>query len=246
MGFGLTILGNPAPRKKMEEIISIRKPYFYQVSLEGLPGHNDSIRGAGHFGRVEVFLAMLRDMGESSMVMLTLTRENIRQVIPLAERLVGLVGDFHFNRLSRVGEGANLYLPAKKEFTAFLKDYIEAAESNPIMGLKDNLINIIRHRKGMPLFGGCTGYGCGAAFNFLAVLPDGEAHACRKFPSPVGNIFRQSIAEVYDSEAARHYRAGCDACRPCPIRAVCGGCLASAHSHGLDIFKERDPFCFFH
>ena len=34
----------------------------------------------------------------------------------------------------------------------------------------------------MEPFGGCTGFGCGAAFNFMAVLPDGEVHACRKVP----------------------------------------------------------------
>jgi len=25
---------------------------------------------------------------------------------------------------------------------------------------------------------------------------------------------------------------------------VCGGCLASAYSHGLDIFEKKDPYCF--
>jgi radical SAM protein with 4Fe4S-binding SPASM domain len=49
---------------------------------------------------------------------------------------------------------------------------------------------------------------------------------------------------VYESEEARRYRAGCLACRDCAIRPLCGGCLAVAHSHGLDPFTERDPQCF--
>jgi len=106
------------------------------------------------------------------------------------------------------------------------------------------LINIVRYRKGLQLFGGCSGYGCGAAFNFITVLPDGEAHACRKFPSPIGDVVHSSIAEVYNSEAARSYRTGCDVCRSCAIRHVCGGCLASAYSFGLNPLKERDPYCF--
>jgi selenobiotic family peptide radical SAM maturase len=243
-GFGLAILGNPAPREKVEEIIAIEMPSFFQVSLEGLEEHNDAMRGQGHFRRTLGFLGDLRDLGVYSMVMLTLTAGNIDQVIPLAERLRGLTDLFTFNRLSTVGEGAGLSLPPRDVYMRFLEKYLETAESNPVIGLKDNLINILLHKRGVPLFGGCAGYGCSAAFNFLALLPDGEVHACRKFPSPIGNVHRQRLAEIYDSEEAARYRAGPAACAGCAIRPVCGGCLASTYSQGLDVFRERDPLCF--
>ena len=242
--FSTAILGNPAPAARIEEIIAISKPSFYQVSLEGLREHNDSIRGAGHFDRIMKFLGVLRELGVSSMVMLTLTSENRDQVIPLAELLRDKTDVFHFNRLSLFGEGANLRLPDREKYRQFLGQYLKAAETNPVMGIKDNLINILRHEEGKDLFGGCTGYGCGAAFNFVSLLADGEVHACRKFPSPIGNIHRQGLAEIYDSEAARRYRLGCNACRGCAVRPACGGCLASAYSHGLNVFEEKDPFCF--
>jgi selenobiotic family peptide radical SAM maturase len=190
------------------------------------------------------FLGVLRELGVSSMVMLTLTSENRDQVIPLAELLRDKTDVFHFNRLSLFGEGANLRLPDREKYRQFLGQYLKAAETNPVMGIKDNLINILRHEEGKDLFGGCTGYGCGAAFNFVSLLADGEVHACRKFPSPIGNIHRQGLAEIYDSEAARRYRLGCNACRGCAVRPACGGCLASAYSHGLNVFEEKDPFCF--
>jgi selenobiotic family peptide radical SAM maturase len=244
-GFGLCILGNPAPRGRIEELIDICRPGFFQVSLEGLPEHNDWVRGAGHFERTTRFLRVLRELGVPSMVMLTLTEQNIDQVLPLAALLRGLVDDFHFNRLAMVGEGANLRLPTRERYARFLSEYLEAAARDPALGIKDNLINILRRERGEPPFGGCTGYGCGAAFNFIALLPDGEAHACRKFPSPIGNAVRDGIAAVYESAAARAYRAGCAACRDCAIRPVCGGCLAVAHGFGLDSLSERDPLCFF-
>ncbi|HMK48551.1 MAG TPA: thio(seleno)oxazole modification radical SAM maturase SbtM [Thermodesulfovibrionales bacterium] len=243
-GFSLSILGNPCSQDRLEEIISIQKPYLFQVSLEGLSGHNDRIRGRGHFGRILEFLKILRRLEVYSMVMLTLTKDNMDQVVPLAGLLRECADKFHFNRLSMVGEGSNLRLPERREYAAFLESCVEAAEGNPIMGLKDNLINIIRYRSGEDLFGGCAGFGCGAAFNFLAVLPDGEVHACRKFPSPIGDIFDKSLSEIYDSDTAARYRSGCSACSGCPIRPVCGGCLASAYSHGRNIFEEKDPFCF--
>jgi selenobiotic family peptide radical SAM maturase len=243
-GLDMAILGNPTSRKRIEELFEIQEPAFFQVSLEGLREHNDEIRGEGHFDRTMEFLDVLLDLGVYSMVMLTLTKDNMEQVLPLAEALRGRVDLFTFNRLSLVGEGANLALPSKEAFIAFLERYTEAAKHNPVMGLKDNLLNIIQHRKGIKLFGGCTGYGCGAAFNFISVLPDGEAHACRKFPSLIGNVFHESIAEIYDSDVACRYRAGSGACRNCAIRPVCGGCLSIGHSFGLDVFEDRDPFCF--
>jgi len=244
LGFALAILGNPAPRTKIERIVAVESPVFYQVSLEGLRSHNDEVRGPGHYDRVMTFLGVLRDMGIYSMVMLTLTRDNIDQVLPLAEELRNRADLFTFNRLSMVGEGAKLRLPSKERYAAFLEEYMEASKSNPAIALKDNLINIVLQREGADLFGGCAGYGCGAAFNFISLLPDGEAHACRKFPSLIGNVLEEGIAGVYDSEAAKRYRSGCAACSRCVVRPVCGGCLAVSHSFGLDIFEERDPFCF--
>ena len=243
-GFGAAILGNPVPRKWLQDLVAIERPVFFQVSLEGLPEHNDWIRGPGHFDGSLGFLDLLREFGVYSIVMLTLTRHNIAQVLPLAEMLQDKTDLFTFNRLSLVGEGARLQVPSKDQYITFLHTYADAASDNPVLGLKDNLFNIVRYRKGLHLFGGCSGYGCGAAFNFITVLADGKAHACRKFPSPIGDVVHSSIAEVYSSEAARSYRTGCDVCRSCAIRHVCGGCLSSAYSFGLNPLKDRDPYCF--
>jgi selenobiotic family peptide radical SAM maturase len=243
-GFSIAILGNPSPPKQIKELLGIQQPTHFQVSLEGLPEHNDSIRGPGHFSRVIQFLKLLSEFNIYSMVMLTLTKDNMDHVLPLSEMLRGLTDRFHFNRLSMVGEGANLQLPEKGKYIEFLESYVGAAEKNPILGMKDNLINILYHKNGIKPFGGCTGYGCGAAFNFLTLLPDGEVHACRKFPSLIGNTSHQNIAEIYESDIAKRYRSGCNICRSCAIRPVCGGCLAIAHSHHLNIFEERDPYCF--
>jgi selenobiotic family peptide radical SAM maturase len=243
-GFPASILGNPVPRAALEKLLPVQRPQYYQVSLEGLPEYNDSIRGAGHFARTIEFFGVLRDLEVESSVMLTLTRDNLEQVLPLAERLRGHTRRFSFNRLSQVGEGAALPLPTRAAYAAFLETYLKAADSNPMLTLKDNLFNIARQRRGEPPFDGCTGFGCGAAFNFVAVLPDGEVHACRKFPSPIGSLLRQDLGEIYESPAARRYRAGCRACAGCALRPTCGGCMASAFGRGLNVFEERDPFCF--
>lgn len=243
-GFAVVILGNPTSREMLDKIVAIQKPSAFQVSLEGLEPHNDQIRGRETFRRALEFLDLLRQFNIYSMVMLTLTRENLDQVLQLVEFLRNRVDLFSFNRLSRVGEGAALALPDQADYIRFLAEYMEAAKLNPVMGLKDNLMNVFRRGSADGLFGGCTGYGCGAAFNFLTLLPDGEVHACRKFPSPIGSIHEENLAAIYESDRACRYRSGSEACLGCPIRAVCGGCLASTYSFGLDVFHHRDPYCF--
>lgn len=237
------ILGNPMPRKRIEEIVSIRMPEFYQVSLEGLREQNDFIRGKGHFDRTLDFLDLLREVGVYSMVMLTLTRANMGDVLALAELLSDRVDLFTFNRLAMVGEGAALASVEIDALPEFLHAYLEAAEKNPCMGVKDNLFNLLRHQRGKRVGGGCAGYGCGAAFNFLSLLPDGEVHACRKLPSMIGNLYNHSLEEIYHSDQAKGYRQGSAACQGCEIRPVCGGCLAVAYGYGLDIFHDPDPYC---
>jgi selenobiotic family peptide radical SAM maturase len=163
----------------------------------------------------------------------------------LAEALRGRADAFTFNRLAMVGEGKNLSLPEPEEFQAFLKAYREAASANPMMTLKDNLFNTLSGKTDNSPAGGCTGYGCGAAFNFVSLLPDGEVHACRKFPSPIGSIKENSLLDIFQSRAARRYRNGAEECRGCDLFTVCRGCLAVVYGMGLDCFKSRDPFCLY-
>ncbi|MGM0403856.1 MAG: thio(seleno)oxazole modification radical SAM maturase SbtM, partial [Thermodesulfobacteriota bacterium] len=243
-GFMTAILGNPMPLHRIEKMLQIQKPEFYQVSLEGTKAHNDYIRGAGHYERTMEFLDLLGGQGIYRMVMLTLTRDNMDQVLELAGFLNGHAELFTFNRLASMGQGTQLSAADPDLFPGFLSDYMEAAESNATMGFKDNLFNLLRWQRNLPNGGGCTGYGCGAAFNFVSVLPDGEVHACRKMPSWIGNIYEQPLHDIYHGTLARKYRGGSAACSGCAVRPVCGGCLAVACGHGLDIFSEADPYCF--
>ena len=243
-GFMTAVLGNPMPRNRIERILAVQKPEFYQVSLEGLKAHNDFIRGRGHYDRVLDFLKLLGELGVYRMVMLTLTRDNMDQVLKLADQLKGLTDLFTFNRLASVGRGAKLSAVPIDRFPDLLARYMDAAETNPCMGFKDNLFNLLRWQRGLPLGGGCAGHGCGAAFNFVALLPDGEVHACRKMPSLIGNIYRERLNDIYHGTSASRYRDGSTSCSACPVRPVCGGCPAVSYGFGRDIFNELDPYCF--
>ncbi|MFT5700510.1 MAG: selenobiotic family peptide radical SAM maturase [Desulforhopalus sp.] len=243
-GFLTGILGNPMDRAYIEDIVAIQMPEFYQVSLEGLKEHNDYIRGPGHFEQTIHFLELLKELNISSMVMLTLTRANMEQVLDLANILRDKTDLFTFNRLAMVGEGAQLASVESAQYQDFLKSYINAAIENKTIHLKDNLCNLELYKQGAPLQGGCAGVGCGAAFNFVSLLPDGEVHACRKLPSLLGNIYKESLTDIYHTSLAERYRLGSSACSGCEIRPACGGCPAVSFGFGQDIFNDLDPYCF--
>lgn len=238
-----SILGNPVPGEVLDRLVAIQDPLSYQVSLEGLAAHDDHVRGEGHFARTLAFLEAARIRGVTTHVMVTLTRDNLDQVVPLARSLRGLAHRVSFSRLARVGEGAALAAAAPPALDAFLDAWVAAAREAPHLGWKDNLLNPARLRAGLPPSGGCTGHGCGAAFDFVALLPDGEVHACRKLPSLIGRLPAQRLEEVWRSEAARRHRRGSAACAGCALRPQCGGCLAVSHGEGLDPFTARDPHC---
>jgi len=244
LGFSISILGNPVSEGELAEAVSIKRPSYYQVSLEGLEDQDNAMRGEGHFNKTIEFIGLLRKHQVHSHVMLTLTHKNIDEVIPLTEILSDIVDHFTFNRLSQTGEGKSIETVTKKELVALMQEYIHKSKTNKSLRFKDNLFNIFRYHYQHPLMRGCTGYGCGAAFNFVALLPDGEVHACRKFPSMIGNILESKFDDIYHSPSAKTYRRGPSACRFCPIRNNCGGCLAVSHNQGIDIFKQRDPHCF--
>jgi len=240
----MSILGNPISRAEVGRLIEIQMPVYYQVSLEGLPDFNDRIRGRGHFDQVIQFLAVAKEQRLRTHVMLTLHDGNRDQVLPLGEQLRGLTHRLSFNRLAQVGEATGLTVPDKTAYAAFARQYLAARRDNPVLGLKDGLLNIPLHQRGRRLFGGCTGYGCGAAFNFVALLPNGEVHACRKFASLLGRAGVESLDTIYHSRVAKQYRHGSEACGRCRLRQVCGGCMAVVHGQGGEVFVDRDPQCF--
>ena len=243
-GVSISILGNPVKEDQIKKMLEIKNPRYYQVSLEGLQEKNDSIRGSGNFSSVLSFLDILKKYKIRASVMLTLCQENVEEVFELAQLLENKADYFTFNRLSLVGEALSMKMVKTTKYKEFLKKYIKAAKKSSIMGFKDNLINICLKENDDFLFSGCTGHGCGAAYNFVALLPNGEVHACRKFPSKIGNIFKNNLLNLYDSISAIQYRTGSEECMKCNIKNVCGGCLASTYSYGKNIFKDKDPYCF--
>jgi uncharacterized protein len=103
---------------------------------------------------------------------------------------------------------------------------------------------------------------CGGGRSFFALAPNGDLFPCSEFIGLPkfngGNLFRQSVDEVLDSEAFRMVTGrkveDVAECSQCPVRHFCGSpCPAEAHemNGGMDqtgafceFYKEQAKFAF--
>jgi radical SAM protein with 4Fe4S-binding SPASM domain len=114
---------------------------------------------------------------------------------------------------------------------------------------KDHLWTLYLHETGrfkLPenadkdtIYGGCN---CGNCH--LTILPNGDIYACRRFESKIGNIFKESLEEAWNSPEMMKYRdyGAFKKCGKCELLRFCRGCPAVAHGAGNG-FYGPDPQC---
>ncbi len=72
---------------------------------------------------------------------------------------------------------------------------------------------------------------CNAGFSFCAITPNGDVKICPTTEMVVGNIFKESLTEIWNSETLKEFRKFdwlCDKCKKCPYFKDCeGGCYFS-------------------
>ena len=78
----------------------------------------------------------------------------------------------------------------------------------------------------------------------MTILPTGDVMACRRFESPVGNLFREPIHHLYNGEKMNAYRQfdKFEKCARCELLRFCRGCPAVAYGYTHD-FYAADPQC---
>jgi radical SAM protein with 4Fe4S-binding SPASM domain len=232
------------------KILKLFKISGYQVSLEGLEENNDKIRGRGNFKKAIDGLKILIEAGIPSIVSMTITKENVDDVFPLAELLTKIgVRIFWVRRLVPWGKGAQLInsLLTPKELSdlyrnieEFEKDLIERGSILRIPPACENSFLRNDSREGE--------YCAVLAGRILALLPNGDVYPCRRLPIKVGNILENSFEEIYYSDKMKELRDITKAspyCREnCSLFNNCFGgakCITYAYSGRLDIPDVQCP-----
>lgn len=220
------------------------------VSLDGVDaGTNDDIRGKGSFDKTMRNIERLRSCGFSVFIMYTLLNRNINEAEKLLDFCKYLdVNGFILERFIPLGHGRKFKeeLITVQQLNGLYKtifsqcgvDYDEE-KGAAYHALKVELDPGDKNSR--ELFGA----ECIVAKDGCALLPDGRVLPCRRFFYPLGNLLKDSLADIWrDSSVLNELRDRKKlkgACRECKIKE-CRGCRALAHSLTGDYLSE-DPLC---
>lgn len=87
--------------------------------------------------------------------------------------------------------------------------------------------------------------GCVAGQTICLIRSDGEVLPCSYFPKSGGNIFNQSLEEIWHSPLFKDMRSFKDyngRCGSCEFIGKCGGCRARAYAVTGN-YMDEEPFC---
>ena len=212
-----------------------------QLSLEGPTAvlHDGLVDRPGAFDRLWGAVEQLKERGVRVHTNTTLSRENL----PHASAIVDLVADRGLDRLTMnlvipcgsAGSDPALAVPYSEigPHVLRLRDRAEARGVQLIWysPLPLCLLNTVAH--------GLGNRGCAAADGLLHVGPGGDVLPCSSFAhgESLGNLLRDPFEQVWESRAARFFRAKQmmpPGCHDCPEAAVCqGACVLYWREVGL-------------
>lgn len=250
-GIMFSLMGNPfhLDRSTCDRLIGMGCR-SYQMSLDGLERTHDSIRKKGSFRATIEALELLKSAGIKISIMNTVTMMNSGELIQLVRLAVDLEVDlFGFARYCPT-ELDMLQMISPTDYRMLLEKvwetYAEISDKNTILSLKDHLFKLLLFEKGLlkPSGKRIVSDGCGCGVRHCAILPDGQVYACRRFPSPVGNLTTSSMEEIFFGGEMAKYREieSLEGCADCELLYQCRGCHATSYGAFGSFFK-RDPQC---
>jgi radical SAM protein with 4Fe4S-binding SPASM domain len=221
-----------------------------QVSVEGDEATHDAIRGVGDYRRTVAALRRLIQFRVPTMISFTAHRRNFRafrDVARLGVRL-GVTKVWSDRLIPSAARGhvtaADCMTPDEtREFFALMAE--AKAEARRRWFGRSTEISL--HRSLQFLVDGGDAYHCTAGDTLLTLMPDGTVYPCRRMPIAVGNVRKQSLAEIYQAAPLlRELRdrdrvsSGCEGCSH--HRRCRGGLKCLSYAVTGDPF-QRDPGC---
>lgn len=88
----------------------------------------------------------------------------------------------------------------------------------------------------------CIRGGCQLGKSHMTFLPEGKFYACRRFESPIGNIWENFFFSAFFGKKMSEYRnmEKIEGCKDCKFLRRCKGCLAVAFGTTGNYFA-KDP-----
>jgi len=230
----------------------------YQVSIDGLEETHDRLRRKGSFRETLRGLRILKEVGIPSAVMFTVSKENIKKLIPVINLVAKEeVSIFDFARLVPIGKGAQFKdeLIEPEEYRSLLLKVLEEYRHlknngcKTFFGRKDHLWKLLYKELGLfpplsidkeTIFSGCS-----IGNHLIVIVADGTVYSCRRLPIPIGKFPEQTLREVFiKSEKLNELRQieKMEKCSHCELLQYCRGCPAVAYGFYESYFAP-DPQC---
>jgi radical SAM/SPASM domain protein of ACGX system len=254
-GYKFTIMGNPF--HLTDEVCQKLKACGcekYQLSIDGMRKTHDSFRKPGSFDCTVEKIVTIRKAGIKCAIMSTVSNVNIDEMEDVVDLVVEHQADiFAFGRYCPTSEEKTCGIEplAYRDFLDRIWKKYEAYNKqgvNTYFNLKDHLWTLYLYEKGIfkiPAYAqpDMIYDGCHCANCHMTILPNGDVYACRRFESKVGNVFEESLADIF-VEKEEIYRDfdKFEKCNTCELRGFCRGCPAVTFGTTGD-FYGTDPQC---
>lgn len=211
-----------------------------QVSIDGLEGIHDEIRGTGSFARAVGAVRILGSAGYQPTVMMTVSKRNLSDVLPVHDLIDSLGGrTMGLDRFSPQGAGARDadQMISTEEWSDLCRSVLAWRDARGWN--HTGLIRPLWHQ-----FSDCTGGMCSVGLSGLAVLPNGDVLLCRRLPIVIGSVLQSSLLDIWESDSLTEWRDPnrIAECADCSHHGVCRGCRAMAYAVTGDAFAA-DPHC---
>lgn len=195
--FSYGILAN-ATYINVETIAKFKKygTEFIQLSLDGNKDIHDHLRGKGDFQQTINALSVLKKHNIKTYVSFTANQLNYQsfgEVAAICRKYK--VAKLWTDRYIPLGDNASdnkLHLSSENFY-----EFIKQANALNKGIFKLHRKNIFLERALMFQITGEKPYNCSAGKSLLAIMPDGTVYPCRRLPIACGNIFRQTLIEIY-------------------------------------------------
>lgn len=223
----------------------------YQLSLDGLEKTHDDIRQKNSFNETIQAIKILNSSGIRTVVMSTVSDKNLEELPDLVDIVAKEeVVVYGFARYCPVNGSSFRDFLSPLKYRNFLsrmwQKFKEFETSRTKFTFKDHLWKLWFYENGLLdvrkediVLDGCS---CG--ISHMTLLPDGTVYACRRFDSPVGNIFQSSFEDVFLGKEMEKYREihNLSGCNTCFLKNYCRGCHAVSYGTYGDYFS-KDPQC---
>ena len=229
----------------------------YQLSLDGLRKTHDSFRKPGSFDATLAAIPVIQGAGMWANVMTTVSATNASEVPDLIDLVAELNVDVYaFGRYCPTsGQRAEEFHMEPLAYRELLLECQRRIANQTRLGAKtyfykkDHLWKLLEWEQGTfaPPAGADPHVfhdGCHCGRGHLTVLPTGMVYACRRMESPVGDVTRESLCDVYFGERLGSYRdiSLFEKCTACPLHGWCRGCPAVAYGYAGNRYAP-DPQC---